>query len=100
MYEIVLNLSYNLIMKKVYRIISIETADIYKYEQEYGVDVGYKLPEVKSDAYFWLFKNCGSTVRLSWNTTHKGKERVQVSYRHFYNCGAYSRAGKYACTSH
>lgn len=44
--------------------------------------------------------DCGSTVRLSWNTTHKGKERKQVIYRHFYNCGAYSRAGKFACTSH
>ncbi len=44
--------------------------------------------------------DCGSTVRLSWNTTHKGKGRVQVRYRHFYNCGAYSRAGKYVCTSH
>lgn len=43
---------------------------------------------------------CGSTIRLSWNTTHKGKERVQVTYRHFYNCGAYSRAGKHVCTSH
>ena len=43
---------------------------------------------------------CGSTIRLSWNTTHKGKERIQVRYRHFYNCGAYSRAGKLACTSH
>lgn len=44
-------------MQKSYRIISIEAADIYKHEQEYGVAVGYKLPEVKSDAYFWLFKN-------------------------------------------
>ena len=37
---------------------------------------------------------------MSWNTTHKGKERIQVRYRHFYNCGAYSRVGKLACTSH
>lgn len=44
-------------MHKSYRIISVEAADIYKHEQEYGVGVGYKLPEVKSDAYFWLFKN-------------------------------------------
>lgn len=43
---------------------------------------------------------CGSTIRLSWNTTYKGKERIHVCYRHFYNCGAYSRAGKLACTSH
>ena len=44
-------------MLKGYRIISVEAADIYKPEQEYGVAVGYKLPDVKSDAYFWLFKN-------------------------------------------
>lgn len=44
-------------MHKGYRIISVEAADIYKHEQEYGVAVGYKLPDVKSDAYFWLFKN-------------------------------------------
>lgn len=40
-----------------YRIISVEAADIYKHEQENGVAVGYKLPDVKGDAYFWLFKN-------------------------------------------
>lgn len=44
-------------MNKGYRIISVEAADIYKHEQENGVAVGYKLPETKSDAYFWLFKN-------------------------------------------
>ncbi len=44
-------------MVKGYRIFSIEAADIYKHEQEYGVEVGYKMPEYKSDAYFWLFKN-------------------------------------------
>ncbi len=44
-------------MQKCYRIISVEAADIYKNEQEYGVAVGYKMPENKSDAYFWLFKN-------------------------------------------
>ena len=37
--------------------ISVEVADIYKHEQEYGVAFGYKLPELKSDAYFRLFKN-------------------------------------------
>ena len=44
-------------MGRVYRILSIEAADIYKHEQKYGVAVGFKLPDVKSDAYFWLFKN-------------------------------------------
>ena len=44
-------------MNKSHRIITVEAADIYKHEQEYGVAIGYKLPETKSDAYFWLFKN-------------------------------------------
>lgn len=48
---------YTFTMYKGYRIISVEAADIYKHEQEYGVAVGYNLPDVKSDAYFWLFKN-------------------------------------------
>ena len=43
-------------MRKGYRILSVEAADIYKQEQENGVAVGYKLPEVKSDACFRLFK--------------------------------------------
>ncbi len=42
-------------MKKGYRIISIEAADIYKQEQTNGVDIGYILPEKKDDA-FHLFK--------------------------------------------
>ncbi len=44
-------------MHKGYRIISVEAADLYKHEQENGVAVGYKPPEVKSNAYYWLFKN-------------------------------------------
>ena len=43
-------------MRKAYRIISIEAADIYRQEQENGGSVGYKMPESKSDAYFKLFK--------------------------------------------
>lgn len=43
-------------MKKGYRIISIEAADIYRQEQVNGVSVGYKMPESKSEAYFRLFK--------------------------------------------
>ena len=42
-------------MKKGYRIISIEAADIYDQEQTNGVAVGFKLPEKKDDA-FRLFK--------------------------------------------
>ena len=43
-------------MRKAYRIISIEAADIYRQEQENGGSVGYKMPESKSDSYFKLFK--------------------------------------------
>ena len=43
-------------MRKAYRIISIEAADIYRQEQENGGGIGYKMPESKSDAYFKLFK--------------------------------------------
>ena len=43
-------------MRKAYRIISIEAADIYRQEQENGISVGYVMPEKKSDAYFRLFK--------------------------------------------
>lgn len=43
-------------MRKAYRIISIEAADIYRQEQENGISVGYVMSEKKSDAYFRLFK--------------------------------------------
>lgn len=43
-------------MRKAYRIISIEAADIYRQEQENGGNVEYKMPKSKSDAYFKLFK--------------------------------------------
>ncbi len=43
-------------MRKAYRIISIEAADIYRQEQENGGSVGYKMSESKSEAYFKLFK--------------------------------------------
>ena len=40
-------------MRRGYRILSIEAADIYKHEQENGAVVGYRLPE-KGDARFRL----------------------------------------------
>ena len=43
-------------MRKGYRILSVEAADIYKQEQENGVAVGYRMPEDKSDACFRLLK--------------------------------------------
>jgi len=44
-------------MKKGYRIISVEAADIYRHEQEYSVEVGVLLPEKRSEAYFGWFRN-------------------------------------------
>ena len=42
-------------MRKGYRILSVEAADIYTQEQENGVKTGYLLPE-KGNGYFRLFK--------------------------------------------
>lgn len=44
-------------MMQVYRIISIETADIYRHEQENGVSVGYKMPEKKATPIFVCSKS-------------------------------------------
>lgn len=49
-------------MQKGCRIISIEAADIYKHEQEYGVAVVYKLPDVKSDPILVVQKQIGLLV--------------------------------------
>ena len=48
-------LCYNTPMRRGYRILSVEAADIYKNEQKNGAVVGYRLPE-KGDARFRLFK--------------------------------------------
>lgn len=44
--------------------------------------------------------DCGGKMRLHWNTTHRRKTNTLVQYRHCYNCGAYSRIGKFYCSSH
>jgi len=56
-FEIVLNLRCNVIMKKGYRIISVKAADIYRHEQKNGVKIGVLLPEKKSENYFGWFRN-------------------------------------------
>ena len=43
--------------KKGVRIISLEAREIFKQIEKNGEDVGYVLPEKKSSAYFYLFKN-------------------------------------------
>ena len=67
-------------MVKGYRIISIEACDLYKHEQEYGVEVGYKMPEYKSDAYFWLFKN---TLDYSLDTVELEKAYTRICRKKF-----------------
>ena len=40
-------------------------------------------------------------MRLGWNNTTTGSKKKPRKYlRHNYQCGAYSRYGKYICTSH
>ena len=44
-------------MRKAYRIISIEAADIYRQEQENGISVGYVMPERKATHIFVCSKS-------------------------------------------
>ena len=45
--------------------------------------------------------NCGEKMRLCTNNTTNGSKKVPRKYiRHNYQCGAYSRYGKFYCTSH
>ena len=73
-------------MHKGYRIISVEAADIYKHEQEYGVAIGYKMPE-KGDAYFWLFKNVldNSLDLVELEKAYKRICRKRFSFRDKYD---------------
>ena len=45
--------------------------------------------------------DCGEKMRLGHNNTTNGSKKVPRKYiRHNYQCGAYSRYGKFYCTSH
>lgn len=45
--------------------------------------------------------DCGEKMRLGTNNTTNGSKKLPRKYiRHNYQCGAYSRYGKYYCTSH
>ena len=45
--------------------------------------------------------DCGEKMRLGWNNTTTGNKKKPRKYlRHNYQCGAYSRYGKFYCTSH
>ncbi len=45
--------------------------------------------------------DCGEKMRLGWNNTTTGSKKNPRKYlRHNYQCGAYSRFGKFYCRSH
>lgn len=45
--------------------------------------------------------DCGEKMRLGTNNTTNGSKKLPRKYiRHNYQCGAYSRFGKFYCTSH
>lgn len=45
--------------------------------------------------------DCGGKMRLMYNNTTNGSKKKPRKYiRHNYQCGAYSRFGKFYCTSH
>ncbi len=45
--------------------------------------------------------DCGEKMRLGTNNTTNGSKKLPRKYiRHNYQCGAYSRFGKFHCTSH
>lgn len=45
--------------------------------------------------------NCGEKMRLCTNNTTNGSKKLPRKYiRHNYQCGGYSRFGKFHCTSH
>lgn len=45
--------------------------------------------------------DCGDKMRLMYNNTTNGSKKKPRKYiRHNYQCGAYSRFGKFYCTSH
>ena len=76
-------------MRKGYRILSVEAADIYKHEQENGVAVGYKLPENKSDAYFRLFK---VLLDASLDSTELEKAYKRICRKKFSTSDKYGNA--------
>ena len=50
---------------------------------------------------FLFCADCGNKLRLGTNNTTNGSKKKPRKYiRHNYQCGAYSRFGKFACTSH
>lgn len=44
--------------------------------------------------------DCGGKMRLAWNNTRHKRTDPRTYHRENYNCGNYSRFGKYYCTSH
>ena len=44
--------------------------------------------------------DCGGKMRLAWNNTRHKRTDPRTYHRENYNCGNYSRFGKFYCTSH
>ena len=44
--------------------------------------------------------DCGGKMRLGWNNTRHKRTDPRTYLRENYNCGNYSRCGKFYCTSH
>lgn len=44
--------------------------------------------------------DCGGKMRLGWNNTRHKRTDPRTYHRENYNCGNYSRFGKFYCTSH
>ncbi len=44
--------------------------------------------------------DCGGKMRLAWNNTRHKRTDLRTYHRENYNCGNYSRFGKFYCTSH
>lgn len=72
-------------------------------EMEASVSQGKKIKKGETMPLSGLMfcDKCGEKMRLCTNNTTNGSKKLPRKYiRHNYQCGAYSRYGKYYCTSH
>ena len=72
-------------------------------EMEKSVSQGKKTKkgEIMPLSGLMFCANCGEKMRLGWNNTTNGSKKKPRKYiRQYYQCGAYSRYGKYFYTSH
>ena len=72
-------------------------------EMEKSVSQGKKTKkgEIMPLSGLMFCADCGEKMRLGWNNTTNGSKKKPRKYlRQYYQCGAYSRYGKFTCTSH